>query len=123
MNIQLLKENSSILHLHQQYLLVVFHHIVILCHIVVNIFTPFNRNIDDTTSSCINKIASKDATFKPQFCGIKLSTLDWNDTKYLKVYGFSDVFTINKAGQHIFSFQQRLLLHSMIFGKTFKFQI
>ena len=90
MNIQLLKENSSILHLHQQYLLVVFHHIVILCHTVVNIFTPFNRNIDDTTSSCINKIASKDATFKPEFCGIKLSTLDWNDTKYLKVYGFSD---------------------------------
>ena len=42
------------------------------------------------TSSCVNNIASKDVVFKAELCGIKLSTLDWNETKYLKVYGFSD---------------------------------
>jgi hypothetical protein len=44
MNIQLLKENSSTLNLHQQYLLVVVHHTVVLCHTVVKILTYFNRN-------------------------------------------------------------------------------
>ena len=57
------------------------------CSQTINVFQPKH---DDTTSSCINNIASKYVVFKADFCGIKLSTLDWNETKYLKVYGSSD---------------------------------
>jgi hypothetical protein len=46
--------------------------------------------IYSTPSSCVNNIVGRDVVFKAEFCGIKLSTLDWNETKYLKVYGFSD---------------------------------
>ena len=45
---------------------------------------------DDKPSSCVNNIISKDVVFKAEFCGIKLSTVDWNEPKYLQVYGFSD---------------------------------
>jgi hypothetical protein len=38
----------------------------------------------------VNNIISKDVVFKAEFCGIKLSTVDWNEPKYLQVYGFSD---------------------------------
>lgn len=41
-------------------------------------------------AGCVNNIASKDIVFKTQFCGIKLSTNDWKDEKYLEVFGFSD---------------------------------
>jgi hypothetical protein len=58
-------------------------------HCSQNIYV-FQPKHDDTPSSCVNNIVSKDVVFKAEFCGIKLSTLDWNETKYLKVYGFSD---------------------------------
>jgi hypothetical protein len=38
----------------------------------------------------MKNIISKDVVFKAEFCGIKLSTVDWNEPKYLQVYGFSD---------------------------------
>lgn len=38
----------------------------------------------------MNNIARRDLVFEAQFCGIKLGNLDWNQRKYLKVYGFSD---------------------------------
>ncbi|XP_063420083.1 von Willebrand factor D and EGF domain-containing protein-like [Mytilus trossulus] len=38
----------------------------------------------------MNNIARRDLVFEAQFCGIKFGNLDWNQTKYLKVYGFSD---------------------------------
>jgi hypothetical protein len=58
-------------------------------HCSQNIYV-FQPKDDDTTSTCLNNIASKDVVFKAEFCGIKLSTVDWNEAKYLKVYGFSD---------------------------------
>jgi hypothetical protein len=57
------------------------------CSQNINVFQPEH---DDTRSSCVNNIVSRDVVFKAEFCGIILSTLDWNATKYLKVYGFSD---------------------------------
>ena len=58
-------------------------------HCSQNIYV-FQPKDDDTMFKCLNNIASKDVVFKAEFCGIKLSTVDWNETKYLKVYGFSD---------------------------------
>jgi hypothetical protein len=58
-------------------------------HCSQNIYV-FEQKHNDTTSSCLINIASKNVVFKAELCGIKLSTLDWNETKYLKVYGFSD---------------------------------
>ena len=58
-------------------------------HCSQNIYV-FQPEHDDMPSSCVNNIVSKDVVFKAELCGIKLSTLDWNETKYLKVYGFSD---------------------------------
>ncbi|XP_052101114.1 von Willebrand factor D and EGF domain-containing protein-like isoform X2 [Mytilus californianus] len=39
---------------------------------------------------CSNNIANRDIVFNAEFCGIKLESLDWENTKYLRVYGFSD---------------------------------
>jgi hypothetical protein len=57
------------------------------CSQNIKVFQPKH---DDTPSSCVNNIVSRDVVFKAEFCGIKLTTLDWNEAKYLKVYGFSD---------------------------------
>ena len=58
-------------------------------HCSQNIYV-FQPKHDDKPSSCVNNIISKDVVFKAEFCGIKLSTVDWNEPKYLQVYGFSD---------------------------------
>ena len=58
-------------------------------HCSQNIYA-FQSKHDDTPSSCVNNIVSEDVVFKAEFCGIKLSAFDWNETKYLTVYGFSD---------------------------------
>jgi hypothetical protein len=58
-------------------------------HCSQNIYV-YQPEHDDTPLSCVNNIVSRDVVFKAEFCGIKLSTLVWNETNYLKVYGFSD---------------------------------
>ena len=58
-----------------------------LCSQNIYVYQPEH---DDMPSSCVNNIVSRDVVFKAEFCGITLSTLVWNETNYLKVYGFSD---------------------------------
>ncbi|XP_052073689.1 von Willebrand factor D and EGF domain-containing protein-like isoform X2 [Mytilus californianus] len=53
-------------------------------------FYIFQPKYQHNTAACMNNIARRDLVFEAQFCGIKLGNLDWNQTKYLKVYGFSD---------------------------------
>lgn len=40
--------------------------------------------------TCTNNMVNRNVVFKAQFCGIRLGNLDWNETKTLQVYGFSD---------------------------------
>jgi hypothetical protein len=58
-----------------------------LCSQNIYVYQPEH---DDMPSSCVNNIVSRDVVFKAEFCGITLSSLVWNETNYLKVYGFSD---------------------------------
>ncbi|XP_071179457.1 von Willebrand factor D and EGF domain-containing protein-like [Mytilus edulis] len=39
---------------------------------------------------CSNNIANRDIVFNAEFCGIKLESIDWEEKRYLRVYGFSD---------------------------------
>ena len=42
------------------------------------------------TAACSNNIANRDIVFKARYCGMKIGSIDWNETNYLQVYGFSD---------------------------------
>lgn len=53
-------------------------------------FYIFQPKYQHNTAVCMNNIARRDLVFEAQFCGIKIGNLDWNQTKYLKVFGFSD---------------------------------
>ncbi|XP_052074524.1 mucin-5B-like [Mytilus californianus] len=53
-------------------------------------FFIFQPKYGKNKASCLNNIAKRDIVFEAEFCGIKLGNLDWNETKYLQVYGSSD---------------------------------
>lgn len=53
-------------------------------------FFIFQPKYGKNEASCLNSIAKRDIVFEAEFCGIKLGNLDWNETKYLQVYGSSD---------------------------------
>lgn len=45
---------------------------------------------DKSTIQCSNNDGSRNIIFNREFCGIRVSSLDWEDTKSLQVYGFID---------------------------------
>ena len=53
-------------------------------------FHIFQPKYQENTDSCVNNINARDIVFKTEFCGFKFGTLDWNKTKNLEVYGYSD---------------------------------
>lgn len=53
-------------------------------------FYIFQPEFDQQSFSCLNNIVSRDVVFQSQFCGISIGTNDWQETKTLDVYGFSD---------------------------------
>ncbi|CAC5402536.1 unnamed protein product [Mytilus coruscus] len=57
------------------------------CHQNIYIFQP---DIEENTDQCANGVTNRDILFKAQFCGVKLGSIDWQNDKFLQVYGFSD---------------------------------
>jgi hypothetical protein len=61
----------------------------------------FQPQHDDTRSSCLNNIASKDVVFKAEFCGIKLTTLDFNIMGKLQLIKFQRPGNVSKLNLYI----------------------
>ncbi|XP_063435756.1 von Willebrand factor D and EGF domain-containing protein-like [Mytilus trossulus] len=53
-------------------------------------FYIFQADYDKSTVKCSNNDSSRNIIFNREFCGIRVSSLDWEDTKSLQVYGFID---------------------------------
>lgn len=53
-------------------------------------FYIYQPKYNDDGAKCINNIVNRDIVFQTEFCGIRVGNRNWNETKHLNVYGFSD---------------------------------
>lgn len=53
-------------------------------------FYIFQPNYHESSQRCVNNLNPIDVIFNAEFCGFKFGAKDWNQTKNLEVYGYSD---------------------------------